>query len=414
MGCGACAALCPGKAITLIDVPARGIRPKVDSARCQHCGQCVKLCPGIELSHQPFNSETIPALRRAWGPVLEVWEGYATDPEIRYKASSGGVATALALFCLEKQQASAVLQIGASSEAPLRNVPVFSRTRDELLACTGSRYAPAATCSQLQEIAEARTPCVFVGKPCDIAALRKSQTNNEQIKKNVILAISIFCAGTPTSNGTYALLDSLGVSQDQVKNLRYRGWGWPGVTTVEVKASDNDQRQMSYEQSWGNILSKHSQFRCRLCPDSTGEFADISCGDPWYRDIEPDEPGRSLVLARTEHGRKVLRQAMDSKYIELEKVRPEVLPASQRALLKKRQNLFGRLLSMRTLLVPTPQFSGFSLAANWRLLGWRERLRSIAGTLRRIVVRGLFRPEKWVNTDRSVKINSKKSALRSP
>jgi hypothetical protein len=37
-----------------------------------------------------------------------------------------------------------------------------------------------------------------------------------------------------------------------------------------------------------------------LCPDSTGEFADISCGDPWYKKPESDEPGMSLVLVRTE------------------------------------------------------------------------------------------------------------------
>ena len=391
-GCGACAAACPENNIQLIDIPDQGLRPIVDSAKCKMCGECVKVCPGIEICHQPFNSQTIRELRQVWGPVLEVWEGYATDPEIRYKSSSGGIATALALFCLEKEKASGVLHIGAKSDAPLRNVPVFSKSREELLACAGSRYSPASPCSELGRIEEAKAFCVFVGKPCDVVGLRKSQMINERLKNKVTLAISIFCAGTPSTSGTYALLDSLGVSCDQVENIRYRGCGWPGMTTVKVKGTDGETRQMTYEESWGNILSNYGQFRCRLCPDSTGEFADISCGDPWYREIEPDEPGRSLVLVRTERGRAILQRAMEARYVELERAQPEIVAASQKALLNRRRALFGRLLAMRMMLVPTPRFSGFSLAWNWRRLTWTERLRSILGTFWRVIMRGWLRP----------------------
>ena len=62
------------------------------------------MCPGIEIAHQPSHNKIIAELNQSWGPVLEVWEGYATDPEIRYKGSSGGAATALALYCLEKKK----------------------------------------------------------------------------------------------------------------------------------------------------------------------------------------------------------------------------------------------------------------------------------------------------------------------
>jgi len=171
MGCGACKYACANEAITLIDIPERGIRPNVDSSKCQRCGNCLGVCPGIELSHQPFNSKTIPELLASWGPVLEVWEGYAADPKIRFEASSGGAATALALFCLEKENFSGVLHIGTKAKAPLQNVPVFSKTREELLACTGSRYSPAAPCAKLNCIQEAKSSCVFIGKPCDVAAL---------------------------------------------------------------------------------------------------------------------------------------------------------------------------------------------------------------------------------------------------
>jgi coenzyme F420 hydrogenase subunit beta len=317
---------------------------------------------------------------------LEVWEGYASYPEIRYYGSSGGVATALALFCVEKERASGVLHIGANPETPLRNVPVFSKSREELLAYTGSRYSPAAPCEKLKWIEESDSPCVFIGKPCDVAALRKSQAINPELNEKVGLAISIFCAGTPSTTGTYQVLESLGVKPEKVEEFRYRGYGWPGMTTVKIKGN-NHQRQMTYEQSWGNILTKHIPLRCRLCPDGTGEFADISCGDPWYRQIEPDEPGRSLVLIRTEKGRQILQNALKTGYVELQRVDSTVLPLSQKALLGRRRHLWGRLLAMRLFFLPFPRYRGFYLFLGWQSLSAWEKIRCILGTIKRIVSR---------------------------
>ena len=99
-GCGACVPTCPEHAVDLMDILDEGIRPMIVSAKCKECGECLKVCPGIAISHEQFDSEIIPELRQAWGPVLEVWEGYAADPEIRFKASSGGIATALSLWLL--------------------------------------------------------------------------------------------------------------------------------------------------------------------------------------------------------------------------------------------------------------------------------------------------------------------------
>lgn len=392
MGCGACAATCPENNIRLVDVPDQGLRPVVDSARCQKCGECIKVCPGIGVFHRSFNSETIPQLRQAWGSVLELWEGYATDSEIRYKGSSGGVVTAIALFCLEKEQASRVLHIGADPEAPWQNVPVFSKGREQLLACTGSRYSPAAPCEKLREIQEADSSCIFIGKPCDVVALRKSQTINPKLNKKVGLTISIFCAGTPTTKGTYQLLDALGVAPEEVDQLRYRGYGWPGMTMVKIKGGNGQTRQMTYDRSWGDVLSKHGQFRCRLCPDSTGELADISCGDPWYREIEPNDPGWSLVLIRTEKGKEIFHKAMETGYVTAMQADPSILPRSQRALLSRRRNLFGRLLTMRIMGVPTPSFKGFNLFKNWCHLTGRSKVRAVLGMLRRIIFRKLYRP----------------------
>jgi len=214
--------------------------------------------------------------------------------------------------------------------------------------------------------------------------------------EKVSLAVSIFCAGTPATNGTYQILSTLGVKPEDAGEIRYRGCGWPGVTMVKIKGDSNETRQMPYEESWGNILSHYSQFRCRICPDSTGELADISCGDPWYREIKPDEPGWSLVLVRTERGREILKRAMKDGYVKLQSVAPDMLPRSQKALLARRRHLWGRLLMMKMMRIPVPRYVGFSLLRNWLRLSAVDKVRSLVGTLKRIVMRGWARPLKPV------------------
>ena len=390
-GCGVCVPACSQKAVSLIDVFDHGIRPKVDLTKCQECSECLKVCPGIGLTHSRFDEATIPQLRKSWGPVLEVWEGYATDPEIRFKGSSGGVATALALYCLEKENIAGALHIGANPEQPLSNISVFSQNRNDLLQCTGSRYSPAAPCEKLDMIKEAGGMCVFLGKPCDVAALRKMQMLELGINKNVGLAISIFCAGTPSTEGTYKLLDKLSVKPNEVKEIRYRGCGWPGMTSVILNRDTQEKRQITYEESWGNILCHYVQFRCRICPDATGEFADISCGDPWYRDNNESCEGYSLVLARTELGCQLIKAAIHDGYLYLTKRESGVVPASQVSLLNKRRNIYGRLIAMRLFSLPTPDFDGFSLVDNFKCLCIVEKAKSIFGTIKRIVMRRPWR-----------------------
>ena len=150
---------------------------------------------------------------------------------------------------------------------------------------------------------------------------------------------------------------------------------------------------MTYMDSWG-FLQKYRPYRCHLCPDGTGEFADISCGDPWYRDIKEGEQGHSLVLVRTERGRQIGKEAMDAEYVVLRRADPSTLDASQSNLRKKRGAIWGRILAMKLFGIPTPRLQGFSLFANWRRLSLEDKIRSILGAARRIIQRGYYRSRK--------------------
>ena len=210
------------------------------------------------------------------------------------------------------------LHIAADTGKPYLNKTVMSRSRADILSRTGSRYSPASPCDGLKQIEQASGPCIFIGKPCDIAGLRKAQSLKSELNKKTGLAIGIFCAGTPSTKGTIELLKNLDVNLTDVSEIRYRGKGWPGKFAVRIKGEKREREIMTYMNSWG-FVQKYRPYRCYLCPDGTSEFADISCGDPWYRQIQDNEQGYSLVLVRTERGRDILLGAIKAGYVSLER-----------------------------------------------------------------------------------------------
>lgn len=394
-GCGACTYISPDE-IHMVDTLEYGRRPLLldEPARDPRSEEAMQVCPGIHLEHT-FDAKD-PGLNHellnGWGPVYEVWEGYAADAAIRLGGSSGGAASALALFAIERGGMHGVLHIAARADIPYLNETVLSRSRDELLARTGSRYAPASPCDGLQLIEDAPAPCVFIGKPCDVAAVQKARKARPKLDARVGLTIGFFCAGVPTTRATLELLRRVGVDDPSgLISLRYRGNGWPGRWTARYQTATGaiEERSLSYEESWG-FLTNDKQWRCHICPDHTGEFADIAVGDPWYRPVQPGDPGRSLIVPRTRKGLDILRAAAAAGYVVLERQDTTMLPRSQPNLLKGRGAVWGRLLMLRLLRVPVPRFPGMRMARFWwSELNWRQRLQSTAGTLRRVARRGL-------------------------
>lgn len=391
-GCGACASACPHDAITLVNHERVGIRPHVDAARCSACDTCLAICPGHEIDGE-MATGPCPEPRcadREFGLTLEIWEGYAADPELRRQASSGGALSALALYCLERESMRFVLHTGSDPAKPWLNRTVQSRNRADLLSRTGSRYAPASPCDGLRSIERSDGPCVFIGKPCDTAAAWKLRRLKPVLDRNLGLVLAFFCAGTPSTRGTLDLLDTLGVNRSGVRELRYRGEGWPG--DFKVSSNGDGCKRLSYKDSWG-ALTRYRSPRCHLCPDGLGRVADISCGDAWDKWEGTGDAGRSLILVRTPLGQQMLRRAMAAGYLEARPSTAAQVLAAQPNLLARRREILGRLIARRLLGVPEPRFKGFSLHQSWVGLPPSRKLRSVAGTAKRLFQRGTWRRE---------------------
>ena len=389
VGCGSCAQACDRQAVRMVSLASIGLRPLFDPAVCRQCSTCLEFCPGVCVSNRMPDED---AQRRAdplIGPYRAVWEGYAGDAQIRLRASSGGVLSALSLFCLEQAGMQAVVHV-AAGEAPFVQQCGCSRSRAEILDGSGSRYMPSAPCAGLPSAGSGRR--AFVGKPCDVAAVRALGTHRPRQVDGAEMLLTFFCAGTPSAAGVAALVRRVGLDPAAVREVRFRGNGWPGY--FEVRTDEGWHTQLlPYEQAW-HFLQRYRSMRCKLCADGLGEVGDISCGDAWHRyDPQQSDPGRSLIIVRTARGEALLQGAVAAGYIVADPAAAADVVRAQ-GLVNRKQQQFGRQLAMGLLGVPCTRYEGFALRQSWQQLPPGQRCLSFAGTLRRLLVRGLWRRQR--------------------
>lgn len=363
-GCGLCESVSGGNASMRLDGEGY-LRPLVRQPLSGAQEQMVaQVCPGVALRHVPGQASYHPL----WGPVEQVRTGHALHPELRYAGSSGGAISALLTFLLESGQVDYVLHIGASLTEPLRNEIKLSRNRAEVLAGAGSRYAPSAPLSGIDALLARPGRFAFVGKPCDVAALRTYARHNPLVGEKVKFMLSFMCAGVPSMKGTEQILQRFGVAPEQVSRFAYRGNGWPGMTRVETH--DGAVHEIDYATSWGTILNRHLQPRCKICPDGTGEFADVVCADAWYgKDGYPDfaeQEGRSLIVSRTGAGEALLHACAAAGYLEMDALPIEEISKMQPYQVNRKEMVLSRVMALKVMGRPAPRYQGLKL---WRTAG---------------------------------------------
>ncbi|MGB5666703.1 MAG: Coenzyme F420 hydrogenase/dehydrogenase, beta subunit C-terminal domain, partial [Maribacter sp.] len=173
---------------------------------------------------------------------------------------------------------------------------------------------------------------------------------------------SFMCAGIPSQIATSKIIEQFKIKEKDVVSLRYRGEGWPGYFKVED--SKNNVHKMTYNESWGTVLNKHLQFRCKICADGTGEFADITCADAWetsengYPSFE-EKKGISLVITRNNNGKKLLEDVVKSGYITMsgKNFTSSEIGKMQPYQKQRKQNLIARLAALRLVGRSTPRYN---------------------------------------------------------
>jgi coenzyme F420 hydrogenase subunit beta len=321
-----------------------------------------------------------------WGRIEAARTGWATDAALRRRASSGGALSAILRHLLDSGTVTRVVQTGADPARPIGNVTVVSATPESVAEAAGSRYAPSSPLAGLDALIDEGAPAAFVGKPCDVAALRALARRDPRIDRAFPVMLSFFCAGVPSLDGAREVLAAMGAGEAEVAAFRYRGDGWPGFAKARLR--DGSERRMSYADSWGRILSRHVQFRCKICPDGVGEFADVVCADAWACDdrgypLFEEAEGVSLVLSRTPLGESVVGAAMAAGALSAQPFDMARLPAMQPGQARRRRALAARLAALAMTGRPAPRYRGFALGRAAREAGARSLAREFLGLVRR-------------------------------
>lgn len=383
-GCGLCAGVADG-AIEMGVTPPGYNRPIIRGpVKAEAEATIADSCPGSKVASWRADLPSSPY----WGPAEAILTGYACDDEVRFAGSSGGVITALLIFALESGLVDRVVQVDADSEFPTRNRITVSRTADQITSAAGSRYAASSPLASIVEELEGGGRFAFVGKPCDISALRQFARHDERVDRQVPLKLSFFCGGIPSHRGADNILTEMGLAHAQLAEFRYRGNGWPGLAAA--RAVDGRTAEMTYERSWGHHLSKEVQFRCKICPDAVGGAADIACADAWYGG-ESGYPqfeeldGRSLIMVRSTVGRTLLDKAVAAGRLNVAMLAEQEIILMQPAQARRKRLVKARFAAMRLAGRTPPSVKGLLVDEASRTARLGEKLRNFAGTFRRVI-----------------------------
>lgn len=376
-GCG----LCQNKALAKMEYNDDGFPyPTQSSSKANDF--CSKVCP---MSKDSLLRHTSSHL---WGTYKGFYSGYAADKKIRFEASSGGILTTICVYLLQFEMVSGIIQTKADPNCPTETITVVSRSISDVKKCCGSRYSVSMPLAHIDSLISDGGKYAFIGKPCDIVALKNYAVDNDRIQESIIYYFSFFCAGTPSRLANEQMLRTLGCPQNECKSFHYRGNGWPGYVTAISK--DGKEYKMDYYTAWMTVLGRVIKKSCKFCVDSIGEGADISCGDFWYLTNEKkpsfaDHDGINCIFTWTDKGQGLIDKLADKGYICIKKENLDRLKFVQPNHYYRRSTIFYRWLAMKCAFKKAPDYPLNKMIKLSRNISFKKGLGCFKGTVLRII-----------------------------
>ncbi|GAB5468398.1 MAG: hypothetical protein Kilf2KO_14280 [Rhodospirillales bacterium] len=392
IGCGLCQSVAGPDRVRMETVASGYQRPVVVGRLEQgEVDRIYDVCPGTRLEGLPSaleDEETKTDL--VWGPYRRMVLAHASDPEVRWRGSTGGVLTALGQYLVESGEVAFLLHAKPSTREATFGERHVSFTARDVLAGAGSRYGPTAPLIDITELLARGEPFALVGKPCDIAALRNLARHDPRVDALVRYWLTPVCGGfMPPEDMKRFFKEREGLDPESVTAFRYRGQGCPGLMRYDT--ADGRSREFRYTDFWGTDESQWTlPFRCKVCPDGIGEAADIAASDTWPGGspdpaTEDQDPGTNAVIVRTAQGMALLEAAAAAGYVTLgESVDPRYLDGVQPHQTKKKLAVRARWDGLRDEGHTVPQSARLRLDALMATTSADEQSRQREGTRRRV------------------------------
>lgn len=261
--------------------------------------------------------------------------GYAIEPKIRYSATSGGIGSILLKYLFDND----VVQTGITfvyDNSSLEYKPklIYSFKDYQI---TGSIYHEINLVGFIRNnIASIKGKLFLFVLPCQVKPL-KSILNNNGI--NYFL-VALTCSSQQSIDATYYLLKRLNIPKTFVRELKYRGDGWPGGITIKLK--DGNLIFVSNNNSiWTKIFHSRLfiQKRCFRCNETISLKSDITLADPWLKEyMQTETLGQSLIVVNSKEGKYWLEKSEEDGIVFLKSICMKDIQYSQQATIKRKQS----------------------------------------------------------------------------
>lgn len=386
IGCGLCRSIAgPGK-IQMVLTPEGRERPVADgSLDAATLERINAVCPGTRVEGTRPSDQSAQTLNDVvWGAAEQLAIGYAGDPAVRHRGSTGGVLTALGQFLLASGRVKFILHVAASRREPMRSEAVLSFDAASVLEGAGSRYGPAAPLKDFAALLDRGAAFALIAKPCDIAAVRNLARIDPRVDLYLKYALTFVCGGASDLTKSEEAAADFGIRPDQISSFRYRGNGNPGPTRIETR--DGRSFELTYRQMWEDEATWRIQPRCKICPDAIGESADLAASDVWPGGAPSGEnAGFNGIIVRTRRGLELYRAAVaaGALVIEPRQVGFRDFDGFQPHQVSKKRAVWARMAGMSAAGLPVPDTHNLRLRECARLNSVAENLDEARGARRR-------------------------------
>lgn len=301
-GCAVCANRCPKHCISMVSAGAfEHLYPQIDQKSCIDCGACQNICPALHMVE----------MRR---PVT-AYAGWDKNNEEYVTSTSGGAASAFSRWMIS--QGGCVYGCNMSGmDAGHTRIDNIT----DLYKLKGSKYVQSTIgdCYRqvLDDLRQGRK-VLFIGTPCQVAALKSFVRKGEQL----LYTVDLICHGVPSLAQLKRHVRKItkGIIPDEIY---FRKGSYLLLLLLNGKEIyRNELFKQRYEDSYYNAFFdgfsyRESCYHCRYA--NSKRCSDITIGDFWglRGELPLAHPhGCSVLLPLTDKGYELLSGISDGFYL---------------------------------------------------------------------------------------------------